>query len=156
MKKLLSLTIIAILFTVASAKAQSYTTALGGRIGSESGITLKHFVKSNGALEGILGFDNHSWDLTGLYEVHGNAFREPGLDWFVGGGAHIGSYRYKHNHDDYNEVNFGLDGILGLEYTFSGAPINIGIDWKPELNFTGYEGFYPDNFALSIRFTFGR
>ncbi|MOA64483.1 hypothetical protein D3C78_1905470 [compost metagenome] len=74
----------------------------------------------------------------------------------MGGGAHIGSYRYKYNHDDYHEVNFGLDGILGLEYTFSGAPINIGIDWKPELNFTGYEGFYPDNFALSIRFTFGR
>ncbi|MCO4293732.1 hypothetical protein NF867_12740 [Solitalea sp. MAHUQ-68] len=159
MKKLFSLTIIVLLFSIASVKAQSYSTALGGRIGTESGITLKHFLKSKGALEGILAFNNHSFNLTGLYEVQGNAFSEPGLDWFVGGGAHIGSHRHYHNnHDDYDHTtDFGLDGILGLEYTFSGAPINIGVDWKPELNFISpYEGFYPDNFALSIRFTFGR
>ncbi|UKJ09058.1 hypothetical protein [Solitalea lacus] len=158
MKKLLSLTVVVLLLSVVSVKAQSYTTALGGRIGTESGISLKHFVKSNAALEGILAFNNHSFELTGLYAVHGNAFNEAGLDWFVGGGAHIGSHRHHNDYDNHydGDVIFGLDGVLGLEYTFSGAPINIGVDWKPELNFTGYEGFYPDNFAISIRFTFGR
>ncbi|POY37982.1 hypothetical protein C3K47_05510 [Solitalea longa] len=165
MKKLLSLTVIVLLFAATTVKAQSYTTALGARIGTESGITLKHFIKSKAALEGILAFDHHSFDITGLYEVQGNAFSEPGLDWFVGGGAHIGSFRYHHNDYDDHAVKFGLDGILGLEYTFAGAPINVGVDWKPEINFTGYddhnghhygEGFYADNFALSVRFTFGR
>jgi hypothetical protein len=48
----------------------------------------------------------------------------------------------------------GLDGILGLEYSFVGIPINISVDWKPAFNFAGHSGFWADGGAISIRYIF--
>lgn len=153
MKKLLTLTFFTILFSFA-AKAQDYNTGLGLRLGSPSGITIKHFLGDQSAIEGILGFYNHGFNITGLYEVHGNAFDVPSLNWFIGGGAHLGGYNNKYK--DYYDSNteFGVDGIIGLEYTLDDAPINFGIDWKPKINFVGNTGFYGGDIALSVRYAF--
>jgi len=98
----------------------------------------------------------HGFDITGLYEKHDRAFEADRLRWFYGFGAHIGFYN-----GDYVEWGspgstynvLGIDGIIGLEYSFTEAPINLGIDLKPALNIIGYTGFYAD-FALSVRYIF--
>src|SRR5450759_676759 len=59
------------------------------------------------------------------------------LNWYYGGGAHIGFYNGNYVYWGNNGTTYtiiGIDGILGIEYTFSEIPINIGIDWKPALN----------------------
>jgi len=48
-----------------------------------------------------------------------------------------------------------MDGILGLEYTFSEAPINLSLDWKPEIELTPYNGFIPGEGGFSVRYVFG-
>ena len=48
----------------------------------------------------------------------------------------------------------GIDGIIGLEYSFTEIPINVSIDWKPVLNIIGYSGFWGDGGALSVRYMF--
>jgi hypothetical protein len=53
-----------------------------------------------------------------------------------------------------NYTVIGIDGILGIEYNFEEVPINIGVDWKPAFNLTGYSGFWGDGGALSIRYIF--
>jgi len=50
----------------------------------------------------------------------------------------------------------GLQGVVGLDYKFSGLPINLSLDWKPELNMIDNINFEPAALALSIRFTFGK
>jgi hypothetical protein len=136
--------------------AQDYKTGLGLRFGDGAGFTVKHFMTSRTAIEGLLFSQWHGFDITGLYEIHGQAFDVDNLQWYYGFGAHIGFYdgdyvKWGEPGSAYNV--FGIDGIIGIEYSFTEAPINIGLDLKPELNLIGYTGFWMD-FGLSVRYIF--
>jgi hypothetical protein len=156
MKKILVTFILAAgLLTMAS--AQDYNTGIGLRAGFSQGLTLKHFISSNAALEGILSTRWQGVDITGLYEIHNNAFDVEHLNWYYGGGAHIGFWDGANTNwgkagNSYTVI--GIDGIIGMEYNFSEAPINISIDWKPAINLIGYTGFWADGGALAIRYIF--
>ncbi len=162
MKKLKLLLMTAgLLLSAQGLKAQSdYRTALGIRLGYSNGITVKHFVSGQDAFEGILSTRWRGFQFTGLYERHFNAFKVPELKLFVGGGGHIGSYHsgyYHHVHDDHHHPtyfgNAGLDGILGIEYTFRNAPINLGLDIKPSIDLWHMSPIYMGA-GFSIRYTF--
>jgi len=136
--------------------AQDYKTGIGIRAGFSSGVTLKHFKSRKVALEGLLTTRWQGFDLTGLYEVHNKAFDVNNLNWYYGGGAHIGFYNGNYTEWGRNGTTYtviGIDGILGLEYTFDEIPINLGIDWKPTFNLIGYTGIWSEG-ALSIRYVF--
>ena len=45
-------------------------------------------------------------------------------------------------------------GIIGLDYKFEEAPINVTLDWKPELNLISTIAFESSGIGLSIRYTF--
>ncbi len=156
MRKVILTAILAISI-VALSSAQEYNTGIGLRGGLSQGLTLKHFVRSKAALEGILSTRWSGFVITGLYEVHNIAFDVDRLRWFYGGGGHIGFWNG--NNVTWGDAGssytvIGIDGILGIEYSFSEAPINIGIDWKPAINLVGYTGFWADGGAISIRYIF--
>lgn len=143
------------------AKAQAlgtdYRNAIGGRFGIANGITFKHFMNNNNALDFIVNFrskknEYSTFRVIGLYEVHLPINNAPGLKWYYGGGGGIGVYDNKRNDD--SEVAVSLDGVLGLDYKFNGAPINVSLDWKPALDLTPDTGFDAEGFGLSIRFAF--
>jgi hypothetical protein len=145
------------LFTLSIANAQEYTTGVGLRMGPYQGITVKHFTDPGTAIEGILATQYGGFYIAGLYEKQQNAFETPGLDWFYGAGGHIGSWgpRYSDHwvNDGTSYTAIGIDGIIGMEYTFD-IPINIGLDWKPAFNLTSPAGFWGDGIALSVRYVF--
>lgn len=166
MKRILVVLGLSLLFTglTYKAEAQSYKNGLGVRFSPFYGFTFKHFMNRTDAVEGILHSRWGAFKITGLWERHTPAFSEPGLFFFYGGGAHIGGISgdryYRGWPDDRRRgtLLLGLDGILGLEYTIqdSNVPLNFGIDWKPTLNFAPYSTFWGDEFAISVRYTFGR
>lgn len=129
---------------------QSYKTALGVKVWDGGGISLKHFVTSKAALEGIGYFWNRGARITGLYEFHNPISGAPGLQWYVGPGAHIGIYNSKFG----GQAFAGIDGVLGLDYKFAGAPINMSIDWQPSFEFGDNRGFIGSWGGLGIRYTF--
>jgi len=139
--------------------AQDYNTGIGVRGGFTNGLTIKHFTGDQAAFEFLLGSRWRGFDITGLYEMHNRAFDTDGLKWYYGGGAHIGFWNGDNTYKDwgYQGSNYtvaGIDGILGLEYSFREVPINLSLDWKPAFNFVGYSGFWADGGALSIRYIF--
>lgn len=145
------------LFTLSFSHAQDYNTGIGLRGGFDNGITIKHFVSSNTAFEGIIASRWRGVEFTLLYEIHGRAFDTDRLNWYAGFGGHIGSYdgdyaRWGDRGESYTVI--GIDGILGLEYNFAEVPFNVSIDWKPAFNFYGYSGFWADGGALSVRYIF--
>ena len=153
--------VIALVLAGAVVQAQDYKTALGLRIGPSYGITVKHFIKSNGAIEGILQTRRGGFNLIGLYEFHGTAFQTRGLKYYIGGGAHIGNWNgrngypwYRNKDDNSDFIALGVDGIIGLEYTIRDAPINFALDWKPAINLIEHSGFWGDELAFTIRFAF--
>jgi hypothetical protein len=158
MRKLLY-SILAVTFFVflsAESKAQNYRHAIGGRFGAANGITFKTFTAGNRAWDLIANFrDTRSYStfrFTALYEIHNNVTNAPGLQWYYGGGGTIGTYKWKPS--DENDVYLSADGVLGLDYKFAEAPINVALDWKPAIEITPNTGFDAEGFGLSIRFTF--
>ena len=135
--------------------AQLYNSALGIRLGPSNGITFKSFVNKNAAIEAIATFRYQGVGLTGLYEIHGRAFNSRDFNWFIGGGGHVfvwGNDRPKFL-DREQSLVLGLDGILGLEAKLRGIPLAISLDWKPTINIVNYSGFWGDEIALSLRYT---
>jgi len=156
MKKLIFVLLIA-LFLGLKSNAQDYNTGIGLRGGWASGLTIKHFMHGNKAVEGIFDSRWHGFSVTGLYEVHHQAFDVNRLNFYYGIGAHIGFWDGRYYWDYHNDKNYtviGIDGILGLEYNFEEIPFNIGIDWKPAFNLTDSSGFWGDGGAISIRYIF--
>lgn len=161
MKKFLLSFLIGGVLLIAGTTAQAqYKHALGVRVGNAYGITYKTFIQQDRALDFILNFKNNDnashFRLTGLYEVHNPINDLPGLQWFYGGGATIGSINYKGNlgGSDDSDFIFSVDGVLGLDYKFADAPINLSLDWKPAIELTPNSEFDPEGFGLSVRITF--
>lgn len=131
--------------------SQDYTTALGVKF-YPGAVTIKHFVNPKAAIEGIGYFWNRGSRITGLYEIHGDIKNAAGLKWYIGPGAHLGFYSNKYG----GGTSVGVDGILGLDYKFKGAPINMSLDWQPSFEF-GNEygnGFSGNWGGLAIRYVF--
>ncbi len=158
MKKL-SVLFIAFCCFATTIVAQEYTTALGFRGGFYTGLTVKHFVKEDVAIEGILATRWSGFHVTGLYEVHKYAaFDVPRLNWYYGAGAHIGFYNSRYAYPEgwgtVHSTGLGIDGIIGIEYNIEEIPINFSLDWKPMINLIGRPGFWGDSGALSARYYF--
>ena len=162
MKKLLLCLLIVSAFATLKTSAQSYTNAIGARLGFTQGITFRHFLHEEAAIEGILSTRWNGFLLTGLYEVHKPL--DGALNWFYGGGAHIGYWgnnlpaeRYI-NEPKQSYMVIGVDLIIGLDFTFPDIPINLSLDWKPAFNVIGDRlgdsSLWIDGGALSIRYAF--
>ena len=157
-KIILSILTLFIFFSVQaqskSAKSTSYKTALGVKVWDGGGITFKHFFSADKAGELIGYFWNRGTRITGLYEIHGNFSDAAGLRWYIGPGAHVGFYDYYKGNYRVDGTYIGVDGVLGLDYKFNTAPINISLDWQPSFEFGNYVGFNGNWGGLGIRYTF--
>jgi hypothetical protein len=157
MKKLIFLLVLSLL-SVVTLNAQDYNTGIGIRGGLSNGLTVKHFIGSDTAIEGLLSTRWRGFNITGLYEIHDQAFDTPRLNWYYGFGGHIGFWGGYKNHpwfeDDASYTVIGIDGIIGIEYNIEPIPFNISLDWKPGFNIIGYTGFWGDELAFSLRYIF--
>jgi hypothetical protein len=130
--------------------SQDYKLGLGLRLSSASptlsnSVSIKYMMPTgNAALEGLISFGDR-FGLGGLYEIHRPLNATPGLKWFYGAGAYVGFQS--------GDTYLGPTGILGLDYKFDKIPLNLSLDWKPELDIIPKINFVPDAFALSARFT---
>lgn len=151
MKKLL-IAITAAFFVSTAASAQLYSKALGIRVNhGYGGITYKHFITTDAALDWTFqgsSSENSGWiGVTGLYEIHKPTSFIPRLNWYYGIGGHLslGSTRYNYlgTSDNYSTIGFGVDGVLGLEYTISEIPFALSLDYIPSYSFQSTSR--PDN-----------
>jgi len=70
---------------------------------------------------------------------------EEGLNWYVGAGPSlfIG-----------NDFWLGVSGEIGLEYAFNGAPIVLGLDYRPTFWLIDDTSFEMEGFGLNVRYRF--
>lgn len=148
-----------------------YTTAIGLRGGLTSGFSIKHFISSNAALEGVIGTQWGGISITGMYELHkGNAFDVSELTWVYGGGARVGFYRHRYLYNNYGNCNdpnnpkcnnyyypntvftaIGIVGIGGLEYKFNEVPFTVSLDLMPYFYFNYWGRGFIDG-SISARY----
>src|ERR1700744_898441 len=130
-KTLFLVPVLACFFTVrsfAQAESQSYTNAAGIKFWPGS-VPFNPLSPDDAALEGIASFWDNGFRVTGLYELHGEVSSDaPGIRWYVGPGAHLGAYNGAYVSGHYyqsGDISIGVDGVVGLEYKFQGAPIAV-------------------------------
>lgn len=152
MKKVSLLLFAFLCLAAAGVNAQTYQTALGAKFytgdGSIGGVNIRHSTSSNTALEGSLLFFNGGIGLEGLYEYQGPINGAEGLQYFVGGGAMIGfgtGPRYEDRHN--GSTSFALRLTGGVDYKFTGAPLNVSLGLDPFFYLAPYTG---SNLALGI------
>ena len=147
----------------------TYQNGIGIRAGGPSGITFKHFRNDTKAIELIAAIWPSAFSITGLYEIHADAFNVPGMKWFYGTGGHLQVYerhttnssirsysKWDHRDDEDNGFGLGIDGIFGLDYKILPIPISVSTDVKPYIEITtsgkAYFGIDP---AISLRYAIG-
>jgi hypothetical protein len=160
MKKNKKIAFVSLLFIlcITSLNAQEYKTAIGLRGGFYNGLSLKHFVSTTNAVEGIIATHHRGLLLAGMYQIHANAFDAPGLYWYYGGGAHLGFYNRQYtprwyNHQTGNFSTFGIMGVLGMEYKIQEIPVTVGLDITPAFDIIGHTGLWL-NSGITLRYTF--
>jgi hypothetical protein len=149
--------IILILVLSLSLNAQDYKTCVGLRAGIPYGLTIKHFMSETNAVEGILASNWGGFVATALYEKERWTGHYPALNWYWGFGAHVGFWDEGANryvNSTYTGSVIGVDGVLGIEYTFDEIPLNLSLDVLPSVNLIGSTGWGGINGALSIRYVF--
>jgi len=138
--------------------SQAYDQVIGIRGGFPNSISYKKTLKQGAVAEGIASFYQRGFLLTGLYNIQNPTTIEgEAFDWYYGGGAHVGFFNNRNVNflgevSGTNSVVVGVDGIIGLEYTFTDIPLNLSLDYKPAFNFIGYTGFWFDHISLGVRY----
>lgn len=151
MKKLVGLACMVLFFTSLSF-SQDYKTAIGikGGFPGIGAVNLKHNMGANAIDVSVGGGSRHLW-IQGLYEWN-NPIQD-GFSWYYGLGADLGFYNEHYGWRDNKyydgRVTLGLDGVIGIEYTFPTVPINLALEAVPTIRLTPYTGFYMyGNFAV--------
>lgn len=146
--------------TVPQVAAQAYSTGLGIRIdGLMTGVTIKHFVTKHVAAEGMISIAHKSIITTALFEQNVTFKDAPSLKFYYGTGMHISFFKqggryYNTDRKIYKIPRaYGIDFIAGIDYKFLHVPINVGMDFKPFIDFVDNAPFYPDG-SISVRYTF--
>jgi len=155
MRKYWILILFSILYT-GNVFPQSYRTAIGIRTGLPFGVTFKRFINEHSAFEVLAGTRWGGVTFSGLYEWHKPTNQYPSLNWYFGGGAAMGFYdkRSPWVYEDQTRMIIGVQGIIGMEYTFNDVPLNLGFDWIPLFNMIGFSDFDFIQFAISGRYVF--
>ena len=144
---------------------QDYKTALGvkGSFPGIGGFNIKHNLGAKSAIEGTIGGGANLVWFQGLYEINNPI--QNGFNFYYGIGFDIGLWTYSNAYygpggkgyydDDYdyddgfylgypnngNRAFGGLDGVIGLEYTFEKIPLNLAVDASPVLRLFPRVGF---------------
>ena len=157
MLKKMFFTAIILCFSVTFCMAQNYQRAVGVRLGFPAGLTYKQFTNYNTAYEIMAGVylprgvdkENGGFDVTVIMMKETEIMVEE-LHVFYGGGGHVGSIE--------NDVNIGLDVIIGLEFALARTPIAFAFDAKPGLDLAslakGRENFLLSGGGFTLRYTF--
>lgn len=143
--------LIAATLFIININAQTYTTAIGIKTGGYAragfgGLNLKHFISSENALEVTVGGGNNYWRAQVFFEWQKPTGWTENLDWYIGLGGGIGSwgsnYWGPNVNDKYSSGLFIIgSGVIGLDYTFPGIPINIALDTGPHIGIINTRGF---------------
>lgn len=141
---------------------QLYDAAGGLRIGAPLSLSYKKIIKDNKAFEGYFGTRGKNGyrfvNLSGAYQVIEpiDLWGVEELYYYYGVGASIYFWSFEENGNN-QSVSPGIQGYLGLEYTFSDRPISLTLDWIPSIFISGHlSGLRAGYLSIGVRYVLNR
>jgi hypothetical protein len=146
--------------------SQHYTRDAGIRLGEGFFFNYRQFYDEERAFEALAGFTDNGFRIIGLREYFRPLApqRSQNLRMVAGYGIHAG-VTYTNNYKIFNRVyyhnwmwspQFGVDGIIGAEYTASEFPVLISVALQPyfEYSLNRYFKLQPFNFVVVFKYRF--
>ena len=163
MKKILTLCLVAMM-AVTTAKAQ---VELGAIVGGLNGASAKFWLDDASAIQADLavgltqaaaqGGSFSMWDFTLNPNYMYHFGLAEGFDLYAGGGVNIGMASPLGWGGNYLSGKFGINGVVGVDYFISGAPIVLALDFRPGYGMLfadQYQGsFFDWKLAFAVRYT---
>ena len=142
--------------------AQLYESVVGVRIGAPLSFSYKKIIQENKAIEGILGTRGNDVyrfvNVSGAYQIIQplDFATVEELYFYYGAGASIYFWSFKEEGNN-QSVTPGIQGYLGLEYTFPDRPINLTLGWTPSIFISGHlAGLRGGYLGVGIRYVLSR
>lgn len=131
--------------------AQTYDTALGMRLGTDWGMTIKQRIAKKTTLEALLqsSLQREEVLVTLMAEQHFPVLSRR-FNIYYGGGLHKGWINESDADDQPYQDPFGLTFIGGIELTL--GRVNISYDFKPAINIVGGEENFYTQTGVSFRY----
>lgn len=155
------ITIIFIALSIFSVSAQNYDSAVGLRLGAPLSLSYKKIINENKALEGYIGTRGKSGyryvNITGAYNIIQpiDIASIEELYYYYGAGVSIYTWSYEEDGPNQN-VTPGIQGQLGLEYTFSDRPINLTLEWTPTIFLSSEFTTFKPYLSIGVRYVLTR
>ncbi|HOO99925.1 MAG TPA: hypothetical protein PK766_10220 [Bacteroidales bacterium] len=151
--------LVLLLVVALNVSGQPFKTAAGLRFGFPYGISVKHFLDRDDAIEFVAAANLRGFIISALFENEHETGLEPRLYWYWGLGVHAGVIDasrtpYLYSREEYAGPVIGVDALIGLEYVFRNIPLNLSFDILPSINLGGYTGWNGLNTAISVRYVF--
>ena len=156
---LLAITLIGSSFML---QAQDFSNnAIGLRLGDSDGfgaeVSYQRSLSDNNRLELDLGWrSGNTYDgfkITGLHQWVWHL--DGDFNWYAGVGGGFGSFDFDNypGNKDYSETFIFAAGDIGIEYNFD-IPLQMSLDFRPELGFGDFNDDLDFDIALGIRYQF--
>lgn len=135
MKKFILAVIIIATVGVSNVKAQDYQKSVGITLGPALGINASAFLSTTSSIEAQFTYNTpyRAPMFTALYRYHISL--EDNFNCYAGGGLNIGATSVGKYYD--TKFAFGIDPVVGVEYTFDNYPVAVAVDYAPAINIWG-------------------
>jgi hypothetical protein len=153
--------VLALIVSAILVNAQNEKNAIGLRLGGGDGVGTEISFQHNLAVANRLEFDlgmlsgsqYSAWGVVGLYQWVWKI--DNGFNWYAGAGGRIGTWNWDNSYHGSDGGGFLLAaaGNVGIEYTFP-VRIQLGLDFRPEINLINHENAFGNSIGLSIRYKF--
>lgn len=138
------------LFSFNSFGQATYQRSFGLRLGLSSGLTYKGFIKNEYSYELALISRIGEKNTYALGMFNWNTNIGNGYTFYSGLGLHIGS---KDVGLGQTTFAMGIDGVLGVEYSFYKSPFVFAVEYKPQLDLLPPPSeLWFDEFAICFRY----
>ena len=144
-----------------SVKAQDYNDAIGAALGTVMGVSYKHKLAQSIMLESTLGgsfrpkgvyFDvlaDYYWNIPAIHQ---------NFSIYAGGGMNMGGWGNHFNHNgtyDNSRFTMGVTLNAGVDFKIPNTPLDLSFDWRPAIQFVGWENVWRGNtVAFGVRYCF--
>lgn len=140
---------------------QNYDSAVGLRLGAPLSLSYKKIIQENKALEGYIGTRGKNGyryvNFTAAYHIIQpiDFLDLEELYYYYGVGVSVYSWSYDLEGPN-QSVTPGIQGQLGLEYTFTDQPLNLTLEWTPTIFLSSEFSTFKPYLSIGVRYVLVR
>lgn len=137
-----------------TSNAQELGIRVGLDWGNAAAIDAVFNAGQTGRIHADLSFGN-GVAITGIWNFIYKDLGNESFKWYAGVGLST-AFANSEGSESSSTFRLGIPGEIGLEYRFKGAPLALGLDWRPVFEIVDHTSLNAGQFGINFRYVFGK